>query len=111
MGITVQPDPQPLRNVFIRSDQYNFIRKGIPSLMMEVGAVPGSPEDAVFAAWLKERYHAPSDDINQPVDLEAAGRFEDLTLALTLAVANDPARPAWKPDSFFKRFETPAASK
>ena len=26
---SVQPDPQPLRNVFIRSDQYNFIRHGI----------------------------------------------------------------------------------
>ena len=26
MGIDMQPDPQPKRNVFIRSDQYNFIR-------------------------------------------------------------------------------------
>jgi Peptidase family M28 len=31
-GIQVQPDPEPLRNSFIRSDQYSFIREGIPAL-------------------------------------------------------------------------------
>jgi len=50
------------------------------------------------------RYHAPSDDLDQPVDLAAAGRFEDVMFALTVEVADDPARPAWKSDSFFKRF-------
>ena len=28
MGIAIQRDPEPLRNVFIRSDQYSFIRAG-----------------------------------------------------------------------------------
>ena len=28
--------PEPLRNLFIRSDQYNFIRHGIPSVIMDV---------------------------------------------------------------------------
>jgi len=36
-GIAVEADPQPLRNVFIRSDQYNFIVHGIPALAMAVG--------------------------------------------------------------------------
>src|ERR1700730_15802419 len=43
-GVRVQPDLQPLRNSFIRSDQYNFVRHGIPSLNMEIGFVPDSPE-------------------------------------------------------------------
>ena len=30
VGIGVQADPQPLRNRFIRSDQYSFIREGVP---------------------------------------------------------------------------------
>ena len=105
-GIRVQADPAPLRNIFIRSDQYNFVRKGIPAVMMDVGSDPGSADEATMKKWVAERYHAPSDDTNQPVDLAAAGRFEDVTLALTLEVANDPARPAWKPDSFFRRFAT-----
>ena len=31
-GLAVLPDPEPKRNIFIRSDQYSFVRQGIPSL-------------------------------------------------------------------------------
>ena len=103
-GVEVQPDPQPLRNVFIRSDQYNFVRDGVPSLMMMDGAKPGSPEEKTEDEWLHTRYHAPSDDINQPVDLEAAGKFEDIVRDLTMKVADDTGRPEWKSDSFFRRY-------
>ena len=103
-GVQVQPDPEPLRNSFIRSDQYSFIRQGIPSLAMSVGFKPGSPEAAAHKQWLTECYHAPSDDVNQPVDLAAAGKFEGIVQALTVKVANDPQRPQWNSDSFFRRF-------
>ena len=68
----MQDDPEPQRNVFIRSDQYSFIRDGVPSLM-KVGSKPGSKEEQIHKTWLTNRYHAPSDDLNQPVDLKAAG--------------------------------------
>ena len=103
-GVQVQPDPEPLRNSFIRSDQYSFIKQGIPSVAMGVGFKPGSPEAATHKKWLTERYHAPSDDVNQPVDLAAAGKFEDIVQALAVKVANDPQRPHWQKDSFFRRF-------
>jgi len=103
-GVKVQPDPEPLRNVFIRSDQYNFIRHGIPSVMIDVGAEPGSPEQKIFKDWLTERYHAPSDDVNQPVDLASAAKYEEITRALLLNIANQDLRPRWKPDSFFRRY-------
>ena len=87
----MQPDPEPLRNEFIRSDQYSFIRQGIPAVAMKVGYKPGfSPEEVTAKKWLHERYHAPSDDLNQPVDLAAAGKFEDIVQDLTVMVANDP---------------------
>ena len=103
-GLPVQPDPEPLRNSFIRSDQYSFIREGVPSLAMKVGFVAGSPEAVKAKQWLTERYHAPSDDLNQPVELSAAGKFEDVLSDIARAVANQDARPQWKPDSFFRRF-------
>ncbi len=103
-GVQVQADPEPLRNSFIRSDQYSFIRQGIPSVAMKVGFKPESPEAATEKKWLTERYHAPSDDLDQPVDLAAAGKFEDIVQGLTVKVANDPRPPAWKIDSFFRRF-------
>jgi len=108
LGLRVQPDPAPLRNVFIRSDQYNFVRRGVPSLMIDVGYIPGAPEEKILTDWRTERYHAPSDDANQPVDLAAAAVYEELIRALTIQVANDPVRPAWKPDSFFRRYATSA---
>lgn len=106
-GVKVQPDPEPLRNVFIRSDQYNFIRHGIPSLMIDVGAEPGSPEQKIFKEWLTQRYHAPSDDVSQPVDLAAAAKYEEIIRGLLINIANDDRRPQWKPDSFFRRYAEP----
>ncbi len=104
MDVHVNPDRQPDRNVFIRSDQYNFIRAGVPSIMAAFDALPGSPEEKTREEWLHQRYHAPSDDLEQPVDLVAAARFNTLLLGLTERIANAATRPAWKPDSFFKRF-------
>ena len=104
LGVEVQPDPEPLRNAFVRSDQYSFIRQGIPSLSMSVGATKGSPEAAKQKQWLTERYHAPSDDTNQPVDLAAAGKYEDVMAALAMKVADAAQVPQWKGDSFFRRF-------
>ena len=56
--VEVQPDPEALRNLFIRSDQYSFIKRGVPSLAMKVGYTKGSPEEAIETKWLHERYHA-----------------------------------------------------
>jgi Zn-dependent M28 family amino/carboxypeptidase len=102
-GVQVQPDPEPLRNIFIRSDQYNFVRRGIPALAMAVA--PTTPEEKqLFQDWLTHRYHAPSDDLNQPVDLAAAGKYEDIVRELLIKIADTPQRPQWKADSFFRRY-------
>ncbi len=103
-GVSPQPDPEPLRNIFIRSDQYSFIKKGVPSIMMDVSYVPGSPEQKIFKDWLTTRYHAPSDDVNQPVELQAAALYEEITRRLLVDTANASARPQWNPDSFFRRY-------
>lgn len=104
IGLDVQPDPEPQRNIFVRSDQYNFIRHGIPSVMMDVGAQPGSDDAKTLAEWRHTRYHAPSDDVNQPVNLETEAKYEEMIRRLTIAVADDNHRPEWKPDSYFKQY-------
>jgi len=106
-NIEVQADREPDRVLFVRSDQYNFIRKGVPALAFKFGYDAGSAEEKLHKDWLKNRYHAPSDDTNQPVDLEAAAQFNRVILTLAERVANQPARPQWKPDSFFRRFAAP----
>jgi Zn-dependent M28 family amino/carboxypeptidase len=109
LGVQVQADPEPQRNAFIRSDQYNFIRHGVPALAMGVGFEKGSPQQEIFKTWRTQRYHAPSDDLDQPVDLAAAGKYEDIIRALMVRLADNPGRPQWKPDSFFRRY-APMAS-
>jgi Zn-dependent M28 family amino/carboxypeptidase len=104
MGIKPIADPEPLRNAFIRSDQYNFIKKGVPAVKCDVGFELGTPEQKIFKDWLTNRYHAPSDDVNQPIDLQSAALYEEFTRRLLLETANTPARPQWKPDSFFRRY-------
>jgi len=104
LGIEPQSDPEPKRNRFIRSDQYSFIRRGIPSLALKLGYDKGSPEDQIVKKWLTERYHAPSDDLEQPVDMQAAAEFNNLVAKLLERIADRDERPRWKDTSFFKRF-------
>lgn len=104
LGVKPIRDPEPLRNSFIRSDQYSFIHQGIPAVKMDVGFELGTPEQKIFKDWLTNRYHAPSDDVNQPVDLQAAALYEEIIRRLLIDTANAPERPKWKPDSFFRRY-------
>ena len=104
LGLEVYSDPEPERNAFVRSDQYSFIRTGVPSISLKVGFVKNSPEHEIVKRWRTERYHAPSDDLAQPIDRQAAEDFDKVYVALLEAIANRPTRPAWNTDSFFRRF-------
>lgn len=101
--VEVITDPEPERNAFVRSDQFSFIRRGIPALSLKVGFLKGSPEHEKVLAWRRERYHGVSDDFTQPVNLEAAAAFNRLYLQLVTQVANRPTRPDWFPTSQFSR--------
>ena len=105
LNLTLQPDPEPQRNRFIRSDQYSFILKGVPSVALNVGYAPGSPEEKIQKEWTATRYHAPSDDLAQPVDREAATLFTRVLIELAREVADQPDHSRWNDTSFFRRFE------
>ena len=102
-GVKVQPDPEPLYNGFIRSDQYSFVRRGIPGLAMNFSPTNKLDQQA-FRQWFIDRYHSPSDDLGQPVDKAAEGEFEDIYRMLVVMVANGDSRPQWKQNSFFRRY-------
>ncbi len=107
--LPVKSDPEPQRSRFTRSDQYSFIRNGVPSLAFKFHAEPNTPEGKVLADWTKERYHAPSDDLKQPVNFEGAAHFNEVMAAFLTDVADRPTRPQWNPESFFRRFAQAAA--
>jgi protein-tyrosine-phosphatase len=101
LQIRVQPDPEPLRNRFIRSDQYSFIRAGIPALAMKVGFEADSAEAEIERKWFAERYHAPSDAPDQPVDLTAVGMYEEVVRRLAIRIADRSQPPHWHESSVF----------
>ena len=107
-GVRVQADKEPNRNRFIRSDQYSFIKEGVPSLAFKFGYIPGGPEEKIFKNWYTNRYHAVSDDVNQPVDTAAAAQFDEILKNLAVRVADASSDPTWKSSSFFKRFAAKA---
>ena len=101
-GLSVVPDPLPDRNVFVRADQYSFVREGIPSLFMKFGFTKDTPEFQIEHDWRATRYHAPSDDLNQPgIFKEDAVKLDAYTAAIALRVANADAPPHWLPSSIF----------
>ena len=105
-GVIAQADKQPDHVRFIRSDQYSFIKKGVPSLAFKFGWLPGTHEEKLFNDCYKDRNHGPADDTSQPVDKAAAAQFDAILGKLALRVADAEARPTWKPDSFFRRLAT-----
>jgi Zn-dependent M28 family amino/carboxypeptidase len=103
-GIQVVPDPNPDRNVFIRADQYSFVREGVPSLFMKFGFLKNTPEYKIEHDWRAHRYHSPSDDLMQPgIFKEDAVKLDAFTAAIALRVANADKRPEWLPDSIFRQ--------
>ena len=101
MGIRLQTDPEPERNLLRRSDHWNFMQIGVPSTGFIFGYQNGSPEEAVYRRWYAERYHSPADDLNQPWDPAAAAKFNQFFDRLVMKVADDPERPSWSPNSQF----------
>ncbi|MDB5741516.1 MAG: peptidase, partial [Alphaproteobacteria bacterium] len=98
-GLAMVPDPLPDRNVFIRTDQFSFVRQGVPALVFKFGFAKGTPEFQIEHDWRANRYHAPSDDLDQPVMKEEAVKLDAFVAALAKHVADAADRPHWLPDS------------
>lgn len=104
-GVTLTPDPAPEEVVFVRSDQYPFVRAGIPAVYLKGGIKlrDGSDGEEIVKVFRAERYHLPNDDLDQPLYWPAAGRLAYVNYRIGALVANDPQRPQWLPDSFFRQ--------
>jgi hypothetical protein len=99
LGIAVQVDPEPERNLLRRSDQWNFLQARIPATAFVFGYRPGSPSERIYRQWYRTGYHKPQDDLKQLMDFKAAADFNRFFYALVERVADEPSPPEWKPGS------------
>jgi hypothetical protein len=102
-GLAMTPDPLPDRNVFIRTDQFSFVRRGIPALAFKFGFAKDTPQFDIEHDWRSNRYHSPSDNLEQPgVMKEEAVKLDGYVAALARRVADADSRPEWLTTSVFK---------
>ncbi len=105
-GRVLTGDTAPEQGFYFRSDHYEFARGGVPSLETSPGIdYVGKP--AGFGVmkrteYIRDDYHKASDVIKPDWDL--SGAVEDLQVLLEVGyrVAQNPGRPAWKPDAVWR---------
>ena len=99
MGISVSPDPMPEEAIFTRSDHYQFVRRGVPAVLLMTGHANGGK--AIWNSWLGTIYHSPKDDLTQKIDWDAGARYAQLNYRIARAMADAPARPMWLAGDYF----------
>ena len=99
MGVSVSPDPMPEEAIFTRSDHYQFVRRGVPAVLLMTGHANGGKD--IWNSWLNKIYHSPQDDLTQKIDWDAGARYALLNYRISRAMADAPARPMWLQGDYF----------
>ncbi|MGI4827493.1 MAG: M28 family peptidase [Janthinobacterium lividum] len=93
MGIALREDREPERGLLRRADHYPFLKAGVPAIGFVFGFDPGTDAEQRYRHWYEVQYHRPQDDLTQPVNFEAAAKFDAFFYRLVETVADDPERP------------------
>ncbi len=104
IDIELSPDPMPEQALFTRSDHYNFVRAGIPSVFLMTGFKSKDLEidgGKMFGDFLKNHYHQHSDQVDLPIRWDAAASFAEVNMMIGLEIANGDQRPTWNQGDFF----------
>ncbi len=101
MDIEIREDREPERNLNGRADHAPFLRIGVPATGFVFGYDPGTEAERRYREWYQVRYHRPQDDMTQPIDFDAAAKFNLFFYRLTQAVADAAQRPAFLPGSAY----------
>lgn len=104
LGYQISPDPMPEEVFFIRSDQYSFVRQGIPAVDVSDGLQSSDPKlngEKIIKTWMTTLYHTPKDNMNQPFYYESAAKCARLNFLIGYEVAQQAQIPAWNRGDFF----------
>jgi hypothetical protein len=104
MKFEVSPDPFPELVFFIRSDQYSFVKQGIPAVFLSTGTKSSDPKikpAEIITKWRQTIYHKPQDDMNQAFDFESGAKYARYAFLLGYLVAQSTEKPAWNAGDFF----------
>jgi Zn-dependent M28 family amino/carboxypeptidase len=104
MGMDVSPDAHPEQLFFIRSDQYSFVKQGIPSIFLAAGTKSSDPKikpEEIRATFRETIYHKPQDDMSQKFDFRSGATFARYSFLVGYVVAQQNKKPEWNLGDFF----------
>ncbi len=103
--LEVEPDPDPAEGRFVRSDQYNFVKAGIPALHIKYGYRFSNPSLNLaekVKKWREANYHKPSDEITNGFVWSAGKKYAQVNFLVSYLIAQNPVRPTWNKGDFFE---------
>ena len=104
LNLQVSPDPMPAEVFFVRSDQYSFVRRGVPAIFMSPGPMSSDPAfhpQKIVSDWIGRVYHTPRDDMSQNFDFNSGATLVRAQFLMGHIVANSTERPRWNEGDFF----------
>ena len=99
MGVAVSPDPMPQEAIFVRSDHYRFVTRGIPAILLMTGYANGG--EAKWKEFFASAYHKPNDDLAQPIRWDQGARYAELNYRIARQLADADQRPRWYQGDYF----------
>jgi Zn-dependent M28 family amino/carboxypeptidase len=102
----VNPDPEPEKGFYYRSDHFEFAKQGVPALYTDSG-INYEGKDPEFSKTKRDEYtnkdyHKVSDEIKTDWDLTGAVDDAQLLTLIGYRVAQGDKYPEWKAGSEFK---------
>ena len=99
MGVAVSPDPMPEEAIFVRSDHYRFVTRGVPAILLMTGYANGG--EAIWKTFFEKYYHKPSDDLSQKILWDQGARYAELNYRISRTLADADQRPMWYEGDYF----------
>lgn len=109
MGVRVSPDPMPEETLFVRSDHYPFVKRGVPAVFLMTGWANGGQK--LWRRFLDDTYHTVKDDLGQPIRWQQGARFAELNYRIARNMADADERPMWYSGDYFGDTFAPAQPK
>ena len=106
-GVAVSPDPMPAETIFVRSDHYTFVKRGVPALLLATGFANGGKE--AWEHYLATDYHQPSDDMKLPINWAAGAKYAKVNYLIAREIADAAERPRWYAGDYFGATFAPTA--
>jgi hypothetical protein len=105
LKLSIEPDPEPTQNRFIRSDQYSFVVQGVPALHIKYGNRTADGKNNLSEAvqkWRAVTYHKQQDNFEGGTfDWQAGAQYARLNFLIGYQVAQASQRPTWNKGDFF----------